>query len=102
MSDFEYSAEKIRELMKEYNLSPVVMKGVYKDLKTLKPIIEKIYDEHIFYLSYWENECPYFGWDWSEDRVKNMATITDEITYKFLEIYALILSGLGEEINEQS
>ena len=102
MSNFEYSAEKISEIMKKYNLSPVVMKGVQKDLKTLKPIIEKIYDEHIFYFYYWKNECPYFGWDKSEDRVKNMATITDEITYKFLEIYALILSGLGETIDEQS
>ena len=100
MSDFKYCAEKIKELMKEYNLSPVVMRGIRKDLETLKPIIEKIYDEHIFHLSYWKSDCPYFGWDLSEDRVKNMAKITDEITYKFLEIYALILLGLGEEINE--
>lgn len=100
MSNFDYSAEKIKQIMAQYSLSPVVMQGIYNDLKRLKPIIEKIYDEHIFYLSYWENECAYHGWDLSEDRVKNMAEITDEITKKFLEIYALILSGLGESINE--
>ena len=104
MSDFEYSAKKINRLIEEYNLSPVVMGGVHDDLKKLKPIVEKIYDEHIFNLSYWENECPYHGWDWSKDngKMKNMAIITDEITKKFLEIYALILSGLGEKLNEQS
>lgn len=102
MSDFEYSAERIKNIMAQYNLSPVIMQGVYDDLKKLKPVIEKIYDEHIFYLSYWEGECGYHGWDWSKDNgeMKNMATITDEITNKFLEIYALILLGLGESINE--
>ena len=104
MSDFEYSAKTIKEIMAKYNLSPVVMKGVYGDLKKLKPVIENIYDKYIFYLSYWESECGYHGWDWSKDNgeMKNMATITDEITNKFLEIYALILLGLGESIDEQS
>ena len=102
MSDFKfkYSAKEINELIKEYNLSPAIMEGVHKDLETLKPIIEEIYDKYIFYLSYWKCDCPFFGWDLSDDKVKNMATITDEISHKFLEIYALILSGLGEEMDK--
>lgn len=102
MSNFKYSAEKINKLIEEYNLSPARMYGVYNDLNKLKPVIEKIYDEHIFWLSYWKGECGFHGWDWSEDngRMKDMAIITDGITEKFLEIYALILSGLGEKIDE--
>ena len=74
------------------------MQGVYRDLQKLKPLIEKFYDDYIFYLSYWESEAPYHSWDWSEDdgRLENQAKITDEITEKFKEIYALILAGLGE------
>ncbi len=103
MSDFQYSKEKIDKIIKENNLSPVIMLGVKRDLQNLKPVIEQIYDEHIFYLSYWEGECGYHGWDWSEDngRMKNQAKITDGITQKFLEIYALILAGLGEEMEEE-
>lgn len=102
MSDFQYSKEKIDKIIKENNLSPVIMLGVKQDLQKLKPIIEKIYDEHIFYLSYWENECGYHGWDWSKDngKMENQAKITDGISQKFLEIYALILAGLGEKVED--
>ena len=64
----------------------------------LKPLIEKFYDDYIFYLDYWKNDASYHGWDWSEDdgRMENQATITDRITEKFKEIYSLILAGLGE------
>ena len=74
------------------------MQGVYRDLQKLKPVIEKIYDDYIFYLNYWKNDAPYHGWLWDEDdgRLENQAKITDEITEKFKEIYALILAGLGE------
>lgn len=84
--------------MKENNLSPVAMYGVWQDLQKLKPLIEKFYDENISYLSYWKTECGYHGWDWSKDngRMENQAKITDGISQKFLEIYALILAGLGE------
>lgn len=100
---FKYSSEKINNLIKQYDLSPVTMKGVKEDLERIKPVIEDIYNKHIFYLSYWKADCGYFGWDWvrDNDRLTNMAEITDGITDRFLEIYALILSGLGETIDEQ-
>lgn len=99
MSDFKYSADKINKIIEESDLQEVCMQGCHKDLEKLKPIIEKLYDEHIFYLSYWKSDCPYFGWDWSKDNgtMKNQADITDGITEKTQEIYALILAGLGEK-----
>ena len=98
MNKFEYSADSINQIIDDDKLNQVCMQGVYRDLQKLKPLIEKFYDDYIFYLSYWENEAPYHGWDWSEDdgRLENQAKITDEITEKFKEIYALILAGLGE------
>ena len=103
MSDFKYSAKKINKLIDEYNLRPATMLGVVEDLKKLKPLIEDFYDKHIFYLDYWEGDCPYFGWDWSKDdgRMKDMATVTSGITECFHQIYALILAGLGERIDNE-
>lgn len=102
-NDFFYSREKLKKIIKENNLSPVAMKGVAQDLQKLKPIIEKFYDENIFYLSYWKNDAMYHGWNWIKDKqtLENQAKITDGITQKFLEIYALILAGLGEEIEDE-
>ena len=98
MSDFKYSADSINQMIDNNKLNQVCMQGVYKDLQKLKPLIEKFYDDYIFYLDYWINDASYHGWDWSEDdgRMENQATITDRITEKFKEIYALILAGLGE------
>ena len=98
MSDFKYSADSINQIIENNKLNQVCMQGVYRDLQKLKPVIEKIYDDYIFYLNYWENDAPYHGWLWDEDdgRLENQAKITDEITEKFKEIYALILAGLGE------
>ena len=95
--------EKIDKFIKkekaEHNLQPAIISGVVNDLKELKPIIEKLYNERIFYIDYWEDECPYHGWDWSKDdgSMKSMSYICDEITNKFEEIYALIEIGLGED-----
>lgn len=102
MNNFKYSAKKINEMIEKNGCQKATMIGVYNDLKKLKPIIEKIYDENIFYLSYWKSECVFFGWEWDKDdgRMASMAKITDEISEKFLEIYALILAGLGENIDE--
>ena len=98
MSDFKYSADSINQIIDNNKLNQVCMQGVYRDLQKLKPVIEKIYDDYIFYLNYWKNDAPYHGWLWDEDdgRLENQAKITDEITEKFKEIYALILVGLGE------
>ena len=98
MNSFKYSAKTINKLIEEYNLNPVCMKGTQNELENLKSYIEEFYDKYIFYLSYWKGDAPYHGWLWSEDdgRMANQAKITDGITDKFYEIYALILSGLGE------
>lgn len=102
MSDFKYSSEEINQMIEDNGLQKVCMQGVYNDLQKLKPVIEEIYDKHIFYLSYWKNECGYHGWDWNEDdgKMKNQAEITDGITKRFKEIYTLILSGLGEKCED--
>ena len=100
MDKFNYSKDKINQAIQESGLQKVTMAGVYSDLRELKTIIENLYNDHIFYLSYWENDAPYFGWDASSDSYKNMAAITDGITNKVKEIYALILAGLGEKMEE--
>lgn len=96
-NDFAYSWRKINELIDKLGTHKAAMYGVTHDCEKLKPIIEKLYTDQIFYLSYWESECVFHGWNWNEDdgTMKNMADITDGITHRFQEIYALILSGLG-------
>lgn len=96
-TSFKYSAKKINDLINHFGTHKAIMQGVYSDCEKLRSVIEKLYDEYIFYLSYWKSECGFHGWDWSEDNgeMRNMAIITDGITDRFLEIYALILSGLG-------
>lgn len=98
MSYLKYSAEKINKMIDDSGLKSVCMQGAIDDLQELKPAIEEFYDKYINYLSYWKCECAYHGWDWSKDdgRLRNQAKITDGITEKFEEIYALILAGLGE------
>lgn len=103
MSDFKYSKKTIDEIIRKNNLSPVVMVGVKKDLERIKPLIEELYDNNIFYLDYWKSECPFHGWDWAKNNkeLENQAKITDGITQRFLEIYALILIGLNEELSDE-
>ena len=98
MSDFKYSADSINQIIENNKLNQVCMQGVYRDLQKLKPVIEKNYDKNIYYKKKRKNDAPYHGWLWDEDdgRLENQAKITDEITEKFKEIYALILAGLGE------
>lgn len=105
MSDFNLNsvADRINGMIDEYKLQKVCMQGSYKDLERLKPIIEKLYDDHIFYLSYWKCDSPYFGWEWDKDdgNMKNQALITDGITNKIEEVYAMILAGLGERCEKR-
>lgn len=49
MNTFGYSAEKINEIIKNNDLKKVCMKGVDKDLRKLKPVIEK-YMMSIFFI----------------------------------------------------
>ena len=101
-NDFIYSGKEINKIIEESNLQKALMKGVIDDLIKLKPIIEKLYHNEIFYLNYWASECTYFGYDWSKDdgSMKSQYEITNGITQKFREIYALILAGLGEKCEE--
>ena len=104
MSKFTYSADKINKMIDDNGYKPVAMTGVRDDLLDLKPIIEKLHDDKIFYLNSWQSECAWHGWDWSKDdgTMANMAKITTGITDKFLEIYAMILGGLGERCEKEN
>lgn len=104
--DLKYSKDIIKDRQKEYSkYNKAAMEGVYKDLQHLKPLIENFYDEYIFYLDYWRSECGYHGWDYTnpkaKEKIDNMAGICEEIKSKFFDIYALILNGIGEDVNEE-
>ena len=101
-SNFRYAIPTLEKKMKENKVHKVCMYGTAEELKHLKAVIEELYNEQIFYLSYWKGEAQYHGWDWSKDdgTLKNQAKVTDGITEKFLDIYALILSGLYESEEE--
>ena len=90
-------------MIEDNDKHPATMTGVHDDLLDPKPIIEKLYDDKIFYLNYWKSECVWHGWDWSKDgeTMANMDKITTGITDKFLEIYAMILGGLGERCEKK-
>lgn len=96
-NNFKYSWKTINDMIDKFGTHKAVMYGVHHDCEKLKPIIEQLYKDNIFYLSYWKSECGWHGWSWSEDdgTMKNMADITDGITERIEEVYALILSGLG-------
>lgn len=99
MNDFVYSKDEINAMIDEYvekGMQKAKMVGVRGDLEELKPVIEEIYEKNIFYLSYFASDAPYFGWTGEE--LSTMLQITDGITQKFKEIYALILCGLGEKL----
>ncbi len=108
---FGFARKQINELMTKFridnDLRPACMVGFHKDLKNMKERIEKDYVDNIFYLDYWEDDCGYFGWDWSKDdgTLASQKYITDSIINRYLEIYALILLGLGynsyEEMEEK-
>lgn len=99
MSNFKYSSDKINKAIIESELKEVNMLGVHQDLEKLKPIIEELYDNHIFYLTYFLSDAPYHGWDMQSDSIKNMRAITEGITQKVEEIYVLILAGLGKKVD---
>ena len=101
MTKFKYSSEKINKMIETSGLKEVNMSGVHKDLERLKPVIEELYDNYVFVLSYFLNDAPYFGWDRQSEPMKNMAAVTEGITQKVEEIYALILAGLGEKMEEK-
>ena len=71
------------------------MTGVNKDLKRAKEKFEQFYDEAIWEQGWCLTDAPYFGW--GIDAIKDMMRITDGIQRKALELYALILVGLGED-----
>lgn len=99
MNDFIYSKNEINAMIDEYiekGMQRAKMAGVYNDLAKLKPVIEEIYEKNIFYLSYFATDGPCFGWTGKD--LFHMLQITDRITQKFKEIYALILCGLGEKL----
>ena len=91
-------------MIEDGGLKKVCMYGAHRDLEKLKPVIEQLYDDSIFYIVYWVSECPYHGWEWSKDdgTLQSQKDITEGIHQKFIEIYALILAGLGEKCEENN
>ena len=100
---FVHSAEKINKIIKDNDLKKVCMQGPYNDLKKLKPIVEDVYDNYVFWLDSWKSDCFYMGWDREKDKeiLDAQEALTKGITEKFKEIYALILAGLGETCTEK-
>lgn len=103
MNNCSYFTKQVNKLIDDNGYKKVAMKGVYDDLIKLKPVIEKIFDEQVFYLDFWRCDCAYHGWDWTKDdgTMENMKNITEGITDKFIEIYAMILGGLGERCEKE-
>ena len=99
--NYDCTAKEITNFMqkeiKEHDLRKAIMSGVYEDLKKIKKQMEELYEDN-FYLDYWESECAYHGWKWSEDdgTMSSMAYICDEILKRIKEIYGLALIGTGE------
>lgn len=91
---FKYQTKEIKELKDRFNYSKVKMSGFYKDLVKLKSEIEKFYDDNVFYLGYSLDDAPFHGWEGKE--LEEMKEIDREIHNRFLEIYAIILCGIGE------
>lgn len=52
MNYFTYSADKINKMIDDNGYKSVTMTGVRDNLLDLKPIIEKLYNDKIFYLNY--------------------------------------------------
>jgi hypothetical protein len=107
MSDYQYSKKDIETMMRRFKnegAGKVALQGVYDNLLNLKTEIEKFYDAFIFYLDYWKTDAPFFGFckDTHKEAFDRTDYITREITKRFLEIYALILIGLGEETESNS
>lgn len=103
MSNFDYSKKEINAMIQEYNdngIGRAAMVGVLESLRTLKPKLEQLYDEQVFYMSYWRGECGFHGWDVQSDAVKSMETITDGIEECIERAYALVLTGLGERMED--
>lgn len=102
---FAYSKNRLAKLIEQYkalDLKEATMSGVHSELEHLKGFIEEFYKRNIFYLDDWIGECGFHGWDWSKDdgSMKSMKYITEGIVDKFIEIYALILVGLGQEADD--
>lgn len=88
----EIKKEMERLLADGYKKS--VMTGVHKDLVRLKDKFEQFYDEAVYDQGWILSDAPYFGWD--AKSLKDMDRLTSEIKKKAIEMYALILIGLGK------
>lgn len=101
-SYIQFKVQKTMENFKTAGRHKVAMKGIYDDLTDLKSRIESLYTEKVFDLDSWTDDAPYHGWSWKDnyDELQNIIEITGGIEDRFIEIYSLILLGLGEEIED--
>ena len=93
----KFYKEEIDNLMREINYSKVSMEGYYINLKRIKDRIEIMFDRDIYPIGHALDDAPFFGWE--GERLNNMRLLYDEIDKKVKELYALILCGLGGDIN---
>jgi hypothetical protein len=91
-----YSKDTIQKIKNDMSYEKATMSGFYNDLLKLKTNLEKFYDKHLFYLGYSLSDAPYHGW--SGEFLNPMSKIDQEISKRFKEIYAIVLCGLGEEV----
>lgn len=87
-------------MIKDCSMEKVCTNEVQISLNRLKPIIEFIYSMYIFPLNFWQGDLLYYKTEYNknDNDINNQANITNEITNKFKEIYALIMCGLGQSI----
>ena len=104
-TSFKYHAKEINRLMDDMPEYRTCMVGVNADIKKLKGLLETIYDGFVFWLSYWETESVYHGWLWSDEANAKMMrpqkALTDGLTHKWIEMYAMCLKALGERMEEE-
>jgi len=86
--------EEIENFKKSNNFSKAAMKGFYEDLIRIKQDVEKLFNNRVYFLGYPLDDAPFHGWD--EESLKNMHDIDNAVRNKVLELYAILLQGLGE------
>lgn len=94
---FSFHADAVNKYIDILPDYKICMQGVEKDILSLKEKLEELYTSIGFHLSYWQMDCGYHGWSWAKDdgSMKAQAMLTDGIQNELLQLYAMVLKGLG-------
>ncbi len=100
IKDFtDYKQNELLELItqyKEQGITKAPMKGFHNDLSKILSLFEGLCNSTtVHYLGYSLSDAPFHGWN--GETLKSMNNIDDILTEKMLEIYALLLIGVGQE-----